>query len=119
VAELVALADKSGWFIVVVILVAWKFIPVLAEKIFPEWVSARRADEAAKRANLETITSRLITVVENNSRFMSVIAVSMNSLERALDGNTHQLAQVGEVVRTGPACPLPDCPFMSTTGPNG
>lgn len=110
--ELVTLADKSGWLIVVIILAAWKFIPAIADKLAPEWMAAKREADASKRASLESIYAKLISVVENNSRFVSAAALSINGIERALDANTQQLARITDIVQRGPTCPLPDCPFM-------
>jgi len=114
-AELVALADKSGWLIVVIILAAWKFIPALADKIAPEWMAAQREAAAANRASQNNLTEKLISVVENNSRMAGALAASVNSFERSLDGNTQQTARLTDIVQKGPSCPLPDCPFMNTS----
>lgn len=112
-SELIALADKSGWFIVIVLFVAWRFVPVMADKLAPEWMAARREESAAKRAGQDKIVDKVISVVESNTRFASAVAASMNNLERAIDANTQQLSRMTEIVRRGPECPLPSCPWMN------
>ncbi len=112
--ELVQLADKNGWLIVVIILAAWKFIPAIADKLAPEWMAAKREADASRRASLESVYAKMVAVIESNSRFVSAAAMSINGLERALDGNTQQLARITEIVRHGPSCPLPECPFMAS-----
>lgn len=111
--ELIALADKSGWFIVIVILAAWKFIPAIADKIAPDYMAARREDDAAKRASAQSITDRVITVIENNSHVMTAVSMSVGGVQRALDANTQQLSRITDSVERGPECPLPGCPFMN------
>jgi hypothetical protein len=118
-AELVALADKSGWFIVVIILAAWKFIPAVADKLMPEYMSARREADVAKRTTIESLTNKVIAVVENNSRTMSTLAMSMGSFERSLDDNTRKIYELGRSIESGGHCPLPDCPFMNQNKETG
>jgi hypothetical protein len=111
--ELLAYADKHSLLVGIVLYVAYKFVPVMAEKIAPEWMSARREADAAKRATSLSLTDRVINVIENNSRVIAAVTMSVGGVQRALDLNTQQISTVADLVRKGPTCPLHDCPFMN------
>ena len=110
---------EYGLLTAVVVYLVVKFVPLALEKIWPEWMASIREQIKAKseaemsgRAELMKIYERLITSLEMNARFVSNAALTLNGMERAIDANTRQVAEITEIVRRGPDCPLPGCPFM-------
>jgi hypothetical protein len=111
VAELLALAEKYGPWLVILIYVAYKIVPVAAEKLIPDWVSNRRESQKAERETIVTVYERLVAQNTQVIQFVASATEAMHSFGRALDANTQQLYHLSQMVERGPSCPLPDCPY--------
>ena len=113
--QILALAGQwGGWFVGTLLIVY-----VAINKLGPGWIDALREQNrlkaqtfSANQAELGRVYERMLSQLEANARFTSMVAMSISGMERALDANTQQLARVTQIVQHGPACPLPDCPFI-------
>jgi len=124
--ELLSLAERYGAWLVIAIYFVYKVLPVVIEKGWPEWMELRKSEkkaqverERAERAELAPIYERFIAQNGEMIKFIANAASAMNDITRSLDANTQALYKVLEAVKQGPACPLPDCPFMNKAGSGG
>jgi hypothetical protein len=118
VAELLAAAERYGPWLVILIYIAYKGIPVAAERLIPDWVANRREAQKSERETIvierETIVNvydRFIAQSAENIKFIASAAESLRMLNHSLDENTQQLFHLSQVVEHGGSCPLPDCPY--------
>jgi len=122
-SELLSLAEKYGWLGVVLVYVLVKGLPIVLDRLWPEWVSAQR-DGVKMRAEAEQqdkaavirVYEKFVTSLETMTKFVGSATTAINGMERSLDENTRTLAEVVEAVKRGPRCPLPECPYWGGYG---
>lgn len=122
-AELLSLTERYGWWVVVLAYALMKGLPVVANRLWPEWVSAQR-DKVQLRAEAEQqdkeavirVYEKFVASLETMTKFVGSATSAINGMERALDDNTRTLTEMVEAVKRGPRCPLPDCPYWDGVG---
>jgi hypothetical protein len=119
VAEIAAFSREYGWFLAVAVYVIVKALPVALDKVWPQLLAQRQTEKAraarAMATELSTLTSvydKFIAMQSQTLQFVGSATESINSMTRALDANTQQMFRLTDVVKEGPRCPLPACPFM-------
>jgi hypothetical protein len=112
--ELLEFAEKYGPWLVIFIYTAYKFVPVAAEKLIPDWVSNRHAAQKAERETVISVYERFIAQNAQTISFISSATEALHSFVRSLDANTQQVFHMTKTVERGPSCPLPDCPYWES-----
>jgi hypothetical protein len=116
-AELLPFAERWGPWILILVYTTYKFVPVLAERLIPDWLAGMRETRNKERESLASVYERFIAQNSETIRFIASATEALHSFQRALDANTQQMYHLTQSVERGPRCPLPDCPFMNKEAP--
>jgi hypothetical protein len=122
-AEILSLTERYGWWIVVLAYALVKGLPIVLNRLWPEWVSAQRDKtrltaeaQHQDQAAVIRVYEKFVTSLETMTKFVGSATSAINGMERALDENTRTLTEMVEAVKRGPRCPLPECPYWGGDG---
>ena len=110
-AEFLAFAERYGPWLVILVYAAYKAIPIIAEKLIPDWIASRREAVKADLAARVNVYERFIEQNAQMIQFIASATEALHSFARSLDSNTQQLYHVSQAVERGPSCPLRDCHY--------